>query len=86
MRKPSGRLAVKLHQRVCVLMTDTAVTAEEVLARPKLATEIVGRLSETVLLVRPGRWEVVVSELRKLGHAPRIVHPAESSKRPKNKL
>jgi len=81
MRKPTGRLAVKLHQRVCVLMTDTAVTAEEVLARPKLAAEIVGRLSETVLLVRPGRWETVVSELRKLGHAPRIVSAHEPNKR-----
>lgn len=81
MRRPSGRLAVKLHQRVCVLMTDTAVTAEEVLARPRLAVEIVGRLCETVLLVRPSRWEAVVTELRKLGHAPRIVQPTASLKR-----
>lgn len=81
MRRPSGRLAVKLHQRVCVLMTDKAVTAEEILARPKLAAEIVGRLSETVLLIRPGRWEAVVAELRKLGHAPRIVQPSTSPKR-----
>ncbi|MCS7022852.1 MAG: hypothetical protein NZU63_13615 [Gemmataceae bacterium] len=73
MTRPTGRLAVKLHRRVCVLMTDTAVTAEEVLARPRLAADIVGRLSPTVLLVRPGRWEAVVAELRKLGHAPRII-------------
>lgn len=75
MTRPTGRLPVKLHRKVCVLITDTPVTAEEVLARPKLAAEIVGRLSETVLLVRPGRGEAVAAELRRLGHAPRVIQP-----------
>jgi hypothetical protein len=82
MTRPSGRIAVKLHRKVGVLMTDTPLTAQEVLARPKLAADIVGRLSETVLLIRPGRVEAVATELRKLGHAPRIVLPGSERTSP----
>jgi hypothetical protein len=72
------RLAAKLHRRVCFVQTEDAVLAEELLARKKLAAEIVGRLSDRVLLVRPGRVELVIDELRKMGHAPQVVGRAES--------
>ena len=34
---------------------------------------IAGRLSETVLLVRPESEEAVLEELRKIGHTPRVI-------------
>jgi hypothetical protein len=68
-----GRLPVKLHRRVCLVQTEDAVLAEELLARKKLAQEIVGRLTDSVLLVRPGRVEAVVQELQKMGHTPQVV-------------
>jgi hypothetical protein len=68
-----ARIPVKLHRRVCLLQTEDAVLAEEVLAHKKLAQEIVGRLADRVLLVRPGRVEAVVQELRKLGHTPQVL-------------
>jgi hypothetical protein len=43
------------------------------LARKKLAQEVAGRLSDRVLLVRPGRVEAVVEELRRMGHTPQVV-------------
>lgn len=55
------------------MLTEDAVLAEEVLARKKLAGEIAGRLSDKALLVRPGRVEAVLDELRKMGHTPSVV-------------
>lgn len=71
--KPASRFAVKLHRRVCLVLTEDAVLTEEILARKKLSQEIAGRLSDRVLLVRPGRIEAVLEELRKMGHTPQVV-------------
>ena len=68
-----GRIPVKLHRRVCLVQTEDAVLAEELLARRKMAQDIVGRLTERVLLVRSGRADAVVEELKKMGHTPQVV-------------
>lgn len=70
---PTTRLPAKLHRRVCLVLTEDAVLAEELLARKKLATEILGRLDGRVLLLRPGRVEAVLDELRKMGHTPQVI-------------
>jgi hypothetical protein len=67
------RIPVKLHRRVCLIQTEDAVLAEELLAGKKLAPDVIGRLTDRVLLVRPGRVEAVVQELQRMGHTPRIV-------------
>jgi hypothetical protein len=67
------RIPVKLHRRVCLVQTEDALLAEELLARKKLAQEIVGRLTDRVLLVRAGRVEAVVAELQAMGHTPAVV-------------
>jgi hypothetical protein len=72
-RPTSGaRIPVKLHRRVCLVQTEDAILAEELLARKKLAQDVVGRLTDRVLLVRPGRVEAVVQELQKMGHTPQV--------------
>ena len=68
-----GRIPVKLHRRVCLVQTEDAVLAEELLARKKLAQDIAGRLTDRVLLIRPGRVEAVVQELQKMGHTPQVL-------------
>ncbi len=70
---PGARIPVKLHRRVCLVLTEDAVLAEELLARRKMAQDVVGRLTERALLVRPGRVEAVVEELKKMGHTPQVV-------------
>ncbi|HEX5272637.1 MAG TPA: hypothetical protein VFW33_19205 [Gemmataceae bacterium] len=70
---PGARIPVKLHRRVCLVVTEDAVLAEELLARRKMAQDIVGRLTERALLVRPGRADAVVEELKKMGHTPQVV-------------
>ncbi|MGL6076343.1 MAG: hypothetical protein ACRC8S_19495 [Fimbriiglobus sp.] len=70
------RLPAKLHRRVCLILTEDAVLSEEVLSRKKLAGEILGRLSERVLLLKPGRVEVVIDELRKMGQTPAVIRPS----------
>lgn len=69
------RIPAKLHRRVCLVVTEDAVLAEELLARKKLAQDLVGRLTDRALLVRPGRVEAVVEELRNMGHTPRVEGP-----------
>ena len=73
MNNPTARLPAKLHRRVCLVLTEDAVLAEELLARKKLAAEVAGRLSDKVLLIRPGRLDAVLDELRKMGHTPQVV-------------
>ena len=68
-----ARIPVKLHRRVCLVVTEDAVLAEELLARKKLAQDIVGRLTDRTLLIRSGRVEAVVEELQNMGHTPRVV-------------
>ena len=69
----NARIPVKLHRRVCLVQTEDAVLAEELLARKSLARWVLARLSETVLLVRPDEAEAVIEELRRIGHTPRVV-------------
>ena len=71
--KAQARIPVKLHRNVALIQTEDALLAEELLAHKKLATDIVGRLSERILLIRAGRVEAVVQELRKMGHTPSVL-------------
>ncbi len=68
-----ARIPAKLHRRVCLVQTEDKVLAEELLARKKLAQDVLGRLTDCVLLIRPGRVEAVVQELQKMGHTPQVV-------------
>jgi hypothetical protein len=68
-----SRLPVKVHRRVSLIYTDDALLAEELLARKKLAEDILGRLTPQVLLIKPGRAEAVIDELKKMNHSPRIM-------------
>ena len=68
-----ARIPVKLYRRVCLVQTEDAVLAEELLARKKLAQDVVGRLTDRVLLVRAGRVEAAVQELQNMGHTPQVV-------------
>jgi hypothetical protein len=68
-----ARIPVKLHRRVCLVQTEDALLAEELLAHRKLAPDVVGRLADRVLLIRPGRVDAVVAELRKMGHTPQVL-------------
>jgi hypothetical protein len=67
------RVPIKLHKNVTLIRTTEPVLAEELLARKALARWVLGRMSDTVLLVEPGESEAVVEELRRMGHTPRVV-------------
>ena len=70
---PNSRIPVKLHRRVCLVVTEDAILAEEVLARKKLSQEVAGRLTDRVLLIRPGRIDAVIEELLRMGHTPQVI-------------
>lgn len=67
------RIPVKIHRRVCLILTEDAVLAEEILARKKLGQELCGRLTDRVLLLRTGRLDAVLEELQKMGHTPQVL-------------
>jgi hypothetical protein len=72
--KTSGtRIPVKLHRRVCLVKTEDAVLAEELLANRKLSQDVVGRLTDCVLLIKAGRAEGIIQELQKMGHTPQVL-------------
>ena len=73
MEKGHVRIPVKLHRKVALIQTEDALLAEELLAHKKLSGDIVGRLADCVLLVRAGRVEAVVQELRRMGHTPQVL-------------
>ena len=73
MKSSTARIPVKLHKNVTLVRTTDPVLAEELLARKTLARWVVGRFSDTVLLVQPDESELVIEELRRMGHTPRIV-------------
>ena len=73
MAEPPARIPVKLHKQVSLIRTADPELAEEILARKGLARLVAGRLSETVLLVRPEDEEAILDELRRIGQTPRIV-------------
>ncbi len=70
---PVRKIPVKVHRNVSLLRVEEPILIDEILARKSLARLVVGRLSETVVLVRLEDEDAILDELRKLGHAPRIV-------------
>jgi hypothetical protein len=73
MTPPPGRTPEKLHKQVALLRTSEPLVTEELLARKGITRLIAGRLSDTVLLVRPDDEEALLEELRRMGHTPRVV-------------
>ena len=71
--KAATRIPVKLHRNVALIQTEHALLAEELLAHRKLAQDIVGRLSDRILLIRAGRVEALVQELQRMGHTPQVL-------------
>jgi hypothetical protein len=73
MTSSTARIGVKLHKNVTLVRTTEPVLTEELMARKTLVRWVVGRLSDTVLLVQPDEAEAVIEELRRIGHTPRVV-------------
>ena len=73
-----ARIPVKLHRRVCLIHTEDALLAEELLAHRKLAADPAGRLAERVLLILPGRVDAVMQELQRMGHTPQLTTGQEA--------
>jgi hypothetical protein len=71
--RSEARIPVKLHKNVALVRTTEAVLAQELMARKTLARWVLGRLSDTVLLVKPEACDAVIEELRRMGHTPRVV-------------
>ena len=67
-----ARIPVKIHRSVSLIRTADPVLAEELLARKSLAKLVVGRLSETILLVHHEEEDAILDELRRMGQTPRV--------------
>lgn len=72
-RPANAKIPVKVHRNLCVVRTADPLLSNELLARPKLCRLVIGRLTDEVLLIQPGKADEVLEELRKMGHSPQIV-------------
>lgn len=72
-RPPKAKIPVKVHKNVSLVRTNEPMLTEELLARPRLGRLLIGRLTEEVLLLRPGKLPEAVEELKKMGHTPQVV-------------
>ena len=68
-----ARIPVKLHRQVSLIRTSEPILVDELMARKSLARLLAGRLSDTILLVRPEEEDDILDELRRMGHTPRVV-------------
>ena len=71
-RRPS-RMPVKLHKNVTLIRTVRADARRGAAGAEDAGPADPGRLSDTVLLVRPDEADAAIEELRRMGHTPRIV-------------
>ena len=70
---PAARFPVNMHRHVSLVRTSEPIVTEELMARRSIARLVVGRLSDTVLLVRADDEDALLEELRRAGHTPRVV-------------
>ena len=70
---PAARFPVNMHRQVSLVRTSEPIVTEELMARRAIARLVVGRLSDTVLLVRADDEDALLEELRRAGHTPRVV-------------
>lgn len=73
MTQSSARTPVKVHRNVALVRVGEPILAEELLARKTLSRSVLGRLSETVLLIESEACDDVFDELKRMGHTPRVV-------------
>ncbi len=81
MANSTARIPVKVHRNVALVRLGEPILAEELLARKTLSRSVLGRLSETVLLIESEACEAVLDELKRMGHTPRFVKRDDAQRR-----
>jgi len=61
-----------IHENIPTLEVTDAAALDHLLADNTVAAAVVRRLSPTVAVLDPGKVELVVTRLRKLGHLPKV--------------
>ena len=62
-----------LHENLPIIEVAEAWLLDALLADAPAAQCILTRLSECVAVVDPGRFDVLLARLRKLGHTPKVL-------------
>jgi hypothetical protein len=62
-----------LHENLPIIEVAEEWLLDALLADAPAAQCILTRLSERVAVVEPGRFEVLLARLRKLGHTPKVL-------------
>ena len=61
-----------LHQNLPMIETADRLQLDTLIANPSTARYILVRLSDTLAAVAPGQFDALLTQLRKLGHIPRV--------------
>ena len=61
-----------LHSNLPILQVAEKAILDELLLDPRAGAMILSRLSETVAAIEPGKFDALVTRLRKIGHTPKV--------------
>ena len=66
------RAAPVLHHNLPVLEVAEPATLDQLLADPATARFLPVRLSDSIAIIAPERFDALIVQLRKLGHFPKV--------------
>ena len=61
-----------LHSNLPIIQVAEKTILDELLVDPKTGCLILLRLSDTAAIIEPGKYDALVTRLRKLGHTPKV--------------
>ena len=76
MSKDSGQSRICLHENISLLQMEDQISLDMVLADATASKYLLTRLSETVAVVAPGRFDALRTRLIRLGHTPKVLETA----------
>ena len=68
-----AKLHAQLHQSIPLFEVADRITLDMILADAVAQRCLLTRLSETVAVIAPGRYDALLARLRQLGHTPKTL-------------
>ena len=63
----------RLHENISLVEVEDRISLDLILADPAAQRCLLTRLSDTVAVVAPGRYDALLARLLRLGHTPKVL-------------
>jgi hypothetical protein len=71
--KYNERSRIRLHENISLLEMEDQISLDMVMADAAASRYLLTRLSETIVVVAPGRFDALLERLIRLGHTPKVL-------------